>query len=870
VEYRSFTSVLTDELRGAAVENQLRGDSLSVVELHSYMHDNRKLQYQPIYAQVNRNRHHTISLIPFPLPLQENARELSPFDSDAWSVVSEGRVRCSNSTRVLLAIHTSRSPTEDLIGFLKNECMLPLYVNGMKVVSIEGVYESESTLTLLSVPLSVWTLLPDHGACRYIGKVKSNNLCQLPSVQGLFAQTGNSPIASPVDTEQNNSLYDLRSKLLEDGSEKLVLSSMGAGGSLNNEYVALGSNNARPGSTTSLQDAHVVYDAGGTLLDAVCNPQENATQLRMANAETPLTPPESDCGDLLATDPWTDLARRLHDESYSRDMVEADWPLWPLRGNPLQVDQADGQRSATNHTDTVMPWGGQLSLISNDHKRSERAATDSSIPISGPLPIPVPASPWTEFGGPAANSSSKGTSEYLVSRLPGDLVETAATSSFGTGGRRHQLDRQVGCHLTEGDRRAARIMRKNGACFRCWAMKCQCVFEEAGMRSGTCLHCQELLSGEAIRRLPCSSIKLQERTRFMLPEVLWTHLRKGRVHDFVKTHVRALVPGSFVKLSLTIGFGLPLRLDAVEFVPRGTEVSKMPVFHLANAARVRELILASPPILPFMLNREDILRQVNLWLDSVAHDGGSDFSEQCFPQPHEHWLVEMLGIICRYHQAHITDLESTDIGQHETIRWGLKMTILSHIMTYPLVVPEDEVAPLLSQLRHYQPSGNPEWICPRLANKLVKAMIFPLFGAAARRVLTNLQELLRSTTDKGTLWDQAFSLVFLCLIVIGKSQVSLVERAQIGLANGDDSYTLQDARAGIEEMEQELSIHLIGMFHLRFGTDGKGGGSGKGFNPFTMYFRDRRQCSWLMQSVVQATQNYGEYLLLKVAEHCGR
>ena len=208
VEYRSFTSVLIDELKGAAAENRLRGDSLSVVELHSYMHDNRKLQYQPIYAQVNRNRHHTISLIPFPLTTQGIARDLS-CDSDTVSMVPHGRLRSSNSTRVLLAIHTSRSPTEDLIGFLKNECMLPLYVTGMKiedVVSIEGIYESESTLAMLSVPMSVWALLPDHAACRYIGKIKSKNLCQLTSVQQLFTQSREPSLSPPKNADQDGNL----------------------------------------------------------------------------------------------------------------------------------------------------------------------------------------------------------------------------------------------------------------------------------------------------------------------------------------------------------------------------------------------------------------------------------------------------------------------------------------------------------------------------------------------------------------------------------------------------------------------------------------------------------------------------------------
>jgi hypothetical protein len=211
VEYRSFTSVLTEKLKAAAIENQLRGSSLSVVELHGYMHDDTKLQSQPIYARVNRNRYHTISLIPFPVSMQCQWRVASPPKTDTLSVHSEDGRPCKKPTRVLLSIHTSKSPTEDLIGFLKNQCMLPLYVTGMKiedVVSIEGMYESESTLTLVSVPLSIWALLPNHPACRYIGKIKSHNLCQEESVRRWFAQMKEQSAAAPslfVDKEQRSS-----------------------------------------------------------------------------------------------------------------------------------------------------------------------------------------------------------------------------------------------------------------------------------------------------------------------------------------------------------------------------------------------------------------------------------------------------------------------------------------------------------------------------------------------------------------------------------------------------------------------------------------------------------------------------------------
>lgn len=45
-----------------------------------------------------------------------------------------------------------------------------------KYVSVEGVYRSYSTLLLLSVPVVLWDLLPDHPATQFVGYVKSRNL----------------------------------------------------------------------------------------------------------------------------------------------------------------------------------------------------------------------------------------------------------------------------------------------------------------------------------------------------------------------------------------------------------------------------------------------------------------------------------------------------------------------------------------------------------------------------------------------------------------------------------------------------------------------------------------------------------------------
>jgi hypothetical protein len=45
-----------------------------------------------------------------------------------------------------------------------------------KWAKIEGVYPSFSTLIILSLPVSVWDMLPDHPACSFVGYVTSPNL----------------------------------------------------------------------------------------------------------------------------------------------------------------------------------------------------------------------------------------------------------------------------------------------------------------------------------------------------------------------------------------------------------------------------------------------------------------------------------------------------------------------------------------------------------------------------------------------------------------------------------------------------------------------------------------------------------------------
>ena len=77
---------------------------------------------------------------------------------------------------VLVAIHLSESPQEDLIAFLLGEGLLPEYVNGVQVTEIQGVYTSNSTLVLATMPLEIWSLLPKEVPCSFVANVYSGDL----------------------------------------------------------------------------------------------------------------------------------------------------------------------------------------------------------------------------------------------------------------------------------------------------------------------------------------------------------------------------------------------------------------------------------------------------------------------------------------------------------------------------------------------------------------------------------------------------------------------------------------------------------------------------------------------------------------------
>jgi hypothetical protein len=178
VERRSFTSAVTRELELLAHKHETQGTCFTAVSLHSalFRYD-RELRYAPFYVRLTDHECMSIDITPLPRTpglhcAVEMMGSVPELPQEITRVPEPG-------ARILLAINTTRSPGGDLVAFLRSEGILPEYVSSMEVVKVEAVYRSRSTLTLVSLPMEVWHLLPKDPACFPVGIVTSDNL--LPS-----------------------------------------------------------------------------------------------------------------------------------------------------------------------------------------------------------------------------------------------------------------------------------------------------------------------------------------------------------------------------------------------------------------------------------------------------------------------------------------------------------------------------------------------------------------------------------------------------------------------------------------------------------------------------------------------------------------
>lgn len=691
--------------------------------------------------------------------------------------------------------------------------MIQIYIRGQMHTSDQPLTSSFNCGTIEGTQRSFPSHLSTHPSCcypNYASEPSSGFTSELGSLRALSLCTPSTPSNSNQEEPQEFFGETPLCRQPSPSDPEGALRGIG-GSSCKSKFSSAGVN--RTNLLTSHTDDNVTYDTEGTLGPNPPHDSRHSSSFRYSeerldcvpgiSAEIP--PPTN-----RYQEPWSSQRRQYNGPSRPSDVVQESRVFQQY---PRRQQEGSGRNIYQGHT--------------NNQQHCHQSATCQD---------PIYRENGTAYGSSPGSSSSA---------YP-DSPASDRTVAQGKIGKRKGP-------LSKAGRENARFMRKVGCCYRCFIMKERCILDEQSVHDKICVRCRKLLNSSRTWLLPCTQEGLEKRDKFVVPGFMADQLNPSQVAIFITAHVKSVRENSSISLSLTVGIGQKLILEnAVEVVLENPEAVSMHAVRPAHSAPTPLVKLNSPPILPCLADPKALERHFNNWLDAAIQEPNSELPGKCFPEAHEHWQRTILTIICEYYQRTMHKLETT---AYQMLQEALKLTLLNHLMCHPFLVPKEEVGRLNGQLQGSYPFDAEKSVCPRLVNKVIKSMLLPLLNRLAACVLRNLHHLLRTRGKEESLWDPLFCTVFLCLIVVGKFQVSFLERVEVGLMNRDYSFLRNDAVDGIKDMERELSIHLVGQFHARFGTNRQRNGHGKMFNPLA---RDRTpRFSWLADEVRLATETYG-------------
>lgn len=536
VDPRSFTRVLIDVLEDAAQEACRK--MFTVASLHGNMVCRRdKLRYQPIHAIIDKKSDHSIALVPFP---RQSCDALATPSLLGSTIPSTNRNDTSrDGARVLLMIHLEQSPDWDLVRFLKNQSLLPSYVNGVEILRIEAMFDSDSTVVLVSIPIPVWDLLPDHEACKYLCVIRSSNLCLEESVQTFFDQE----LGGRKGSECQRAESRYRDQAVESLGNYVsggVPSSHG-GNSASSGCMILtpkGSAQNSPAATSpsALQGTGESPDVlQSTYSDQVDRRRESETGKTDCafNTEDIARAPSS----VSIADPHSDgklerLTNSLHEPGLELiAATEANEPPHDLKAQqdndpshpkftaeleqPLQNLQEDLTSSQTQDTWRPLP-SAELELDFLDEGYE-------SVDDSDPLLRQLEGKPHqVRSRDPSTNKNdnderSRALTVASTSMTQEGSYTTTSSLTPGTRGPPYYRDVNRGKELSHAlDKlHSANSGHRMGTCFRCFILKEQCIPTKTSQTC--CLRCEDMLERPRTWSLPCSLLRLDQRRRYLIP-----------------------------------------------------------------------------------------------------------------------------------------------------------------------------------------------------------------------------------------------------------------------------------------------------------------------------------------------------------------
>ncbi|KIW17785.1 hypothetical protein PV08_04980 [Exophiala spinifera] len=368
--------------------------------------------------------------------------------------------------------------------------------------------------------------------------------------------------------------------------------------------------------------------------------------------------------------------------------------------------------------------------------------------------------------------------------------------------------------LSPSARKEASDVRRVGACLRCTIMREKCDLQTS---------CHTCLTKER-RKFPKTCIRAHadwERLKSIIfPLELTSSLRRDKLFRYMSKGAFTLSPRQPFKIPLDLGVGTPLQVMVQEFHALTTEIEH--TYRIKEDGSGNKIYCQhqvwSPPINVFFKNGEymrpvqSLKHQINTIFENVLGDekGWINWTMEYFPSKEENFQTDILGWIGKYYRK--------DIHEHGILKTGLSLLWYEHLLLRSFEIPPEARPMLEKHLESCRPAELSEKaeIAPETINRFLKGVILPMAEDAARSVLETLHEKMFKMAVNLDLskarTDIALCLAFILLIFLGRTQHALVLLASTSAKESDGMYSLSDAKAKIQEMEDSVTEYLLS-FH---------------------------------------------------------
>ena len=317
------------------------------------------------------------------------------------------------------------------------------------------------------------------------------------------------------------------------------------------------------------------------------------------------------------------------------------------------------------------------------------------------------------------------------------------------------------------------------------------------------------------------------------------------LRQFVKRHIQGWTRNTMT-VSVTWGYGLPIKIDVKEFEPKGDFLLLQSQYRWSMVTNKYETVrVPSPPIGRnhrrstngsktkgplgiVLIDSKDWQKKLDVHIDWEVEENFAGFPERCFQGQQFEVQKDILNVLHSHHVALkqrvrrelgpqvLRARASVLIKSYETMKICLKLLMVTHIMTRTLTLVENTKQQVYNQLQRPPVEAFGVHTSSRILNKELKYIIAPLYKDLWTKFLDQIHvSLLVGHKDKFPSWATILGCLLTLAMTMESVQVNIRCKEVTDKCDKVIPDNNNDASLDLARMEEKWEI-LVSLFHKAY------------------------------------------------------